>query len=163
MTTKHIAINLGSLDAEKVAQLLDMVNGFAEADAPDAVDPNMEAVSALADASKHLYKCRDMLVKAASGAAVGADDADEAFARAAHEAESARWGVEDVMPGVECEAAREDLREACWRIGRVESAARDAGDAAGKVSGGLAARMAGDAVNDALVAVGLVTASVMAM
>ena len=163
--TKRIAINLRSLDADKVAKLLDMVadsaeaDGSAEADVPVVVDPNMEAVSALADASRHLSKCRDMLVKAAAGA-----DADDAFARAAHEAESARWGVEDVVAGlVGHEAVREDLREACWRIGRVESAAHGAGEATGEGRGGHAARLAGGAADDALVAVGLVTVAVMAL
>lgn len=43
MTTKHIAINLGRLDAEKVAQLLDMVNGFAGVDGSAEADGASEA------------------------------------------------------------------------------------------------------------------------
>ena len=173
MTTKRIVIKLGSMSADEVAQLLDMVADSAEADdapeadAPEADDADVEAVHALAEASRRLSRCRDMLVDAAADADSGegdaARDADEAFARAAREAESARRGVEDVEAGIGNEVAREDLREACWRIGRVESAAREAGEAAGNGRGGLAARLAGDAVDDALAAVGLVTVAVMAL
>ena len=172
--TKHIAIKLGNMNADEVARLLDMVADSADVDdAPEddgsaeADDAGIEAVHALADASKRLAKCRDLLVGAAadvdSGEGDAAREAVEAFSRATHEAESARYGVNDVADGIGNKGAREDLREACWRIWLAKTATSAAGEAAGRGDGGLAARMAGDAVEDVLAAVGLVTVAVMAL
>ena len=110
-----------------------------------ADDPNIEAALNMSRAVRRLHRCDDMLVEAAAKADSGDPTAAEELAKAARQAELARWYTEGAELWIKREKPWKDLGEVRRCIKHVESVARDALEAIGKCRSGDAARLAKEA------------------